>query len=149
MENNARKPAQIVASLIYGREHQGKWTSFHLLPDLFPLRFVCCHVKLQTSVGSPLPTQLQAASESVGSLLPTQFERVKLMRMCCVKYLQIPSVASLSDFSCEYFLGTLFAPSLPSPSFPPALPPSSSNTRFITCVGTLFFIFYPSSLNQC
>ena len=56
----ATKPAQIIASLIQGRKHKGKWTSFHLLPDLCPLHFSCCHVKLQTSVGSPLMTQLQA-----------------------------------------------------------------------------------------
>ena len=36
---NATNPAQIVASLIQGREHKGKWTSFHLLPDLCPLHF--------------------------------------------------------------------------------------------------------------
>ena len=46
-------------SLIQGREHKGKWTRFHLLPALWPLRFSCCHVKSQTSVGSLLLTQLQ------------------------------------------------------------------------------------------
>ena len=60
IRKKATKPAQIIASLIQGREHKGKWTSFHLLPDLCPLHFSCCHVKLQTSVGSPLMTQLQA-----------------------------------------------------------------------------------------
>ena len=38
---NAAKLAQIVASLIQGREHKGKWTSFHLLPDSCPLCFSC------------------------------------------------------------------------------------------------------------
>ena len=69
-EKNATKPAQIIASLIQETEHKGKWTSFHLLPDLCPLCFSCCHVKSQTSVRSPLPTQLQPVSESVG-LKPT------------------------------------------------------------------------------
>ena len=46
------KLVQIFASISQGKEHKGKWTSFHLLPDLCPSRFSCCHVKLQTSVRS-------------------------------------------------------------------------------------------------
>ena len=65
-EKNATKPAQIIASLIQETEHKGKWTSFHLLPDLCPLCFSCCCVKSQTSIRSPLPTRLQQ-SVSVGS----------------------------------------------------------------------------------
>ena len=56
---NTTKLAQIVVSLIQGREHKRKWTSFYLLPDLCPLCFSCCHVKQQTSVGSLCLTQIE------------------------------------------------------------------------------------------
>ena len=72
----ATKLAQIAVSPIQRREHEEKWTRFHLLPDLCPLCHSCCQEKSQISVGSPLPTQLQSVRESVGSLLPTQFEWV-------------------------------------------------------------------------
>ena len=55
----ATKLAQIAASPIQRREHEGKWTRFHLLPDLCPLCRSCCHEKSVTSVGSPLPTQFE------------------------------------------------------------------------------------------
>ena len=74
----ATKLAQIAASPIQRREHEGKWTRFHLLPDLCPLCRSCCHEKSLTSVGSLLRTQLQSVSESVGSGLRTQFEWVKV-----------------------------------------------------------------------
>ena len=80
----SHKMAQIVASLIQAREHKGKWTSFHLLPVLCPMRFSYCHVKSQTSIRSLLLTQLQPVSESVGSPLLTQFERVKHYGMECL-----------------------------------------------------------------
>ena len=72
----ATKLAQIAVSPIQRREHEGKWTRFHLLPDLCPLCRSRCHEKSLTSVWSPLPTQLQSVSESVGSGLQTQFEWV-------------------------------------------------------------------------
>ena len=66
-KKNATKPAQINASLIQGREHKEKWTSFYLLPDLCPLCFSCCHVKLQTSVRSPLLTAPTVRVKQKGS----------------------------------------------------------------------------------
>ena len=74
---NPTKLAQTAALPIQRREHEGKWTRFHLLPDLCPLCRSCCQEKSLTSVRSPLPTQLQSVSESVGSPLLTQFEWVK------------------------------------------------------------------------
>ena len=53
------KTSQIIASLIQGREHKEKWTSFYLLPDLCPLCFSCRHVKQQTSVGSLCLTRIE------------------------------------------------------------------------------------------
>ena len=60
----ATKLVPIFASISQGREHKGKWTSFHFLPDLCPSCFSCCKIaKLQQSV-------------SVGSPRPMQFEKV-------------------------------------------------------------------------
>ena len=75
MGKNATKLAQIFASLIQGRDHKGKWTSLYLLPDLCPLHFSCCYVKSQTSVRSPLLTQLQQSVRVLEARI-RQFERV-------------------------------------------------------------------------
>ena len=70
-KKKATKLAQIAASPIQRREHKGKCTRFHLLPDLCPLCCSCCHEKSLTSIGSLLPTLSLTDWSCVESGLPT------------------------------------------------------------------------------
>ena len=99
----ATKLAQIAVSPIQRREHEGKWTRFHLLPDLCPLCRSRCHEKSLTSVWSPLPTQLQSVSESVGSRLPTQFEWVNVCTWTDILCFYIYAGSHKFTLFCSFF----------------------------------------------
>ena len=74
---NAAKLAQIVASLIEGREHKMGQAWFMSLAFLMLL----CNItkKRQKPASDTVPT----VSENVGSLFPTQFERVNWLNRRC------------------------------------------------------------------
>ena len=61
-EKNATKPAQIIASLIQGREHKGykgKWTSFYLTAWCVSLAFLMLSCKITNIPRKPASDQFQ------------------------------------------------------------------------------------------
>ena len=80
---NAAKLAQIVASLIEGREHKSKWDKLLFTAWFMSLAFLMLSCNITKKRQKPASDTAPTVNENVGSPFPTQFERVNWLNLRC------------------------------------------------------------------